>query len=355
MVGGSQVADVLGNEHRYFYGLSGNSGPRTGNYILQNSDLIVAFADSLSFRQTGFNQEAFAPHAKIIMVDADEYESQKPGLRVSQTVLSDIKEFIATANRLDCKAESSNEWIAYCDKARSYFDPFEGKRGCSGDDRVSQYWFWQEYDRLAPDDAIVALGNNTAICAKLQVGKRTDAQRVIANYASGSMGYDLPAAMGACIATGREAVCATGDGSIMMNLQELQTIAHNELPVKVIVFSNDGYGTVRRTIDNFFNSNYFGCSADSGISFPDFEKIADAFGFEYMRCKTNSEIDGKLSEFLNSPKRILMVVDELMVDPLVPKLMSKQDADGIMHSPRLEEMYPFVSEEIAEEFMPEWE
>lgn len=355
IVGQSQVADVLGNEHENFFGLSGTSGPRTGNYILQNADLIVALADSLSYRQTGFLQEAFAPNAKIIMVDADEYESKKPGLHIDRVIKCDIKEFVKTANRLSCVAACSEEWMRYCSKVRDAFDPFEGEKGHSEEGRVSQYRFWHAYDRIAPDDAVVALGNNTAICAKLQVGKRTDRQRVIANYACGSMGYDLPAAIGACIASGRDTVCATGDGSIMMNLQELQTIKQNSLPIKVVVFSNDGYGTIRMTSDNFFNSLYFGCSAESGVSFPPFEKVADAFGFPFIRCEKNSDVETKLEELLSIEGPAFMLVDELYLDPLVPKLMSRQDAEGHMISPKLEDLYPFVSEELAAEFMPAWE
>lgn len=351
IVGQSQVADVLGNEHDNFYGLSGTSGPRTGNFILQNADLIVSLADSLSYRQTGFLQEAFAPHARIIMVDADENEAKKPGLHVDRLVKSDIKEFICIANAMGCTAKCNNEWIDYCNKLRNTFDPFEGMRGHTDDERVSQYRFWKAYDELSADDAVVALGNNTAICAKLQVGKRTDAQRVIANYACGSMGYDLPAAIGACVASGRETVCATGDGSIMMNIQELQTIRHNNLPVKVVVFSNDGYGTIRMTSDNFFKSLYFGCSEESGLSFPPFDKVADTFGFPFVHCRTNGEVKEKLQKFLSIEGPAFLLVDELFVDPLIPKMMSRQDEEGNMISPKLEDLYPFISDDVKDTFM----
>lgn len=355
IVGQSQVADVLGNEHENFYGLSGTSGPRTGNYILQNADLIVALADSLSYRQTGFLQEAFAPNARIVMVDADDLEPKKPGLHVAHVVKADIREFLAAANRLSCTAACPEEWTRYCDKVRDTFNPFEGKEGHPDDGRVSQYRFWQAYDRLAADDDVVALGNNTAICAKLQVGKRTDDQRVIANYACGSMGYDLPAAIGACIASGRrDTMCATGDGSIMMNLQELQTIRQNDLPIKVVVFSNDGYGTIRMTSDNFFKSLYFGCSKESGLSFPPFDKVADTFGLPFVHCEKNGDVEEKLQELLAIDGPAFMLVDELYRDPLIPKLMSKQDAEGHMISPKLEDLYPFVSDELAAELMPEW-
>lgn len=350
IVGESQVADVLGNEHENFFGLSGTSGPRAGNFILQNADLIISLADSLSFRQTGFDQNAFAPHAKIIMVDADDDEPKKPGLRISRHVKADVREFLKSWLKLTVRSITSKDWQAYCQNVRLAFDPFEGAEGHSAKDRVSQYLFWKAYDELAPRDAVVALGNNTAICAKLQVGKRYDEQRVIANYCSGSMGYDLPAAIGACIASGREVICATGDGSIMMNLQELQTIRHYGLPIKVIVFSNDGYGTMRQTCRNFFGGKFIGCDSESGVSFPDFERVAEAFGFQAMRCSSNAQLHDSLRELFESDGRIMLIIDELLIDPLIPKLMSRQDEDGNFISPSLTDLYPFVDESLRDRF-----
>lgn len=351
IVGQTQVADILANTNEKFFGLSGTSGPRAGNFILNNADLIVTLADSLSFRQTGFDQSLFAPNATFVMVDVDDDEVKKPGLNISTYIKSDIKEFFKKWKTEGVSVSASDEWMDYCQRVYAAFDPFEGGAGHSDGERVSQYRFWKEYDRLAPDNAVVALGNNTAICAKLQVGKRTNAQRVIANYASGSMGYDLPAAIGACIASGREVVCATGDGSIMMNLQELQTIRQYNLPVKVVVFSNDGYGTMRQTCKNFFGGKYIGCTEETGVSFPKFEDVAKTFGMKFMRCENNGQIANCLDRFFAEDGSVLLVMDELLVDPLIPKLMSRQDEDGNFVSPSLTDLYPFVDKELRDSFM----
>lgn len=354
IVGGAWVSDIYYNEHPLFFGLSGNIGPRVGNYILQNADLILAVGNSLSFRQTGFEQDNFAPNAKIIMVDADENEAKKPGLHVDYYVCSDAKQFLKDMTHASEKLSAPTEWLEYCSYVSTSLDPFEGANGTKDDERVCSYRFWKEYKEIAPDDAVVCLGNNTACSAKLQVGKEKKDQRVITNYGAGSMGFDLPAAIGACVATGRDVVCVTGDGSIMMNLQELQTISYYDLPIKVIVFANDGYNAMRQTCSNFFNGMYIGCNAETGISFPSFKSVADLFGFEYMHCQTNGELKETLEDFYERQGRILLEIDQRLDDPVVPKLMSKLLDDGTFSTPSLEDLSPFLPEEVQQTFMPKW-
>ena len=168
------------------------------------------------------------------------------------------------------------------------------------------------------------------------------------------MGFDLPAAIGACVALKQEVICVTGDGSIMMNLQELQTIRHYDLPIKIIVFSNDGYNAFRQTCLNFFDGLFIGCNAETGVSFPSFKAIADLFGFKYLHCETNKDLKQLLTEFFDCHDRVLLEVDQRLDDPLVPKLMSKILDDGTFSTPSLEVMYPFMPEEKQREFMPDW-
>ncbi len=355
VVGGAHVADVYYNDHPLFFGLSGNIGPRTGNYILQNADLILTIGSSLGFKQTGYTQEKFAPNAQIIMVDADESEPQKPGLQVDRVVRSDVKQFLSAMSASEKKLEAPSSWLDYCRMVYDSLDPFEGIDGAEDDERVCSYRFWKEFDDILAEDAIVCLGNNSASSAKVQIGKEKKEQRVITNYGAGSMGFDLPAAIGACVALKREVICATGDGSIMMNLQELQTIRHYDLPIKIIVFSNDGYNAFRQTCLNFFDGLFIGCNAETGISFPSFKLTAELFGFEYMRCQTNKDLKGALADFFKCQDRVLLEIDQRLDDPVVPKLMSKILEDGTFSTPSLEEMYPFLPEDEQRAFMPEWD
>ena len=351
VIGGSWVADNLYTEHPLYYGNSGNVGPRTGNFILQNADVILTLGNSLGFRQTGFNQEGFAPDAKIIMVDVDAEEGKKPGLKIYKFVHGDLKDVIGTLLKIDCTVEVPETWRSYCDMLKRRFTPFEAVDNIDMNDRVCSYYFWKIFQEYEEQDSILALGNNTANTAKLQIGVKYAQQRALTNYTCGSMGYDMPAAIGAAIASGRKVYCATGDGSIMMNLQELQTIVQNDLPISIVVFANDGYGAIRQTSKNFFDGVYIGCTPDTGVSFPDFAKVAETFGFVYRKCSSNEQVEEAVKWLVSSSKRVLLEIAQRFDDPVMPKVMSRLDENGKMLTPALQDMYPFLPEEEYKELM----
>ena len=351
VIGGSWVADNLYTEHPLYYGNSGNVGPRTGNFILQNADVILTLGNSLGFRQTGFNQEGFAPDAKIIMVDVDVEEGKKPGLNIHKFVHGDLKDVIGTLLEMDCTVEVPATWRDYCDMLKRRFTPFEATENLDMGDRVCSYYFWKVFQEYEEQDSILALGNNTANSAKLQIGVKYREQRTLTNYTCGSMGYDVPAAIGAAIASGRKVYCITGDGSIMMNLQELQTIVQNDLPISIVVFANDGYGAIRQTGKNFFDGAYIGCTPDTGVSFPDFAKVAETFGFVYRKCSSNEQVEEAVKWLVDSSKRVLLEIAQRFDDPVTPKVMSRLDENGKMLTPALQDMYPFLPEEEYKELM----
>lgn len=351
VIGGAWVADNFYMEHPLYYGPSGNIGPRTGNFILQNADYILVLGNSLGFRQTGFNQEAFAPYAKICMVDVDQEEPRKPGLHIAESVYSDLRDFLPQMLLMDYEISGKDEWIAYCDKLKNRFTPFEAIKDIDMHDRVCSYYFWKVFQKYENADSVLALGNNTANTAKLQIGVQKSKQRALTNYTCGSMGYDLPAAIGAAVALKREIICVTGDGSIMMNLQELQTIKGYHLPVKVVVFENNGYNAIRQTSKNFFKGASIGCSPDTGVSFPHFEKIANAFEYEYRCCNSNEELDDSLQWLFKNSGFLFLEVKQRLDDPVIPKVMSRLDSNGKMQTPALEDMYPFLTEEEHKSLM----
>ena len=204
---------------------------------------------------------------------------------------------------------------------------------------------------MAPEGQIIAMGNSRGNAAKIQIGVHKPGQRAITNYLCGSMGYDLPAAIGCAVASNKEVFCITGDGSIMMNLQELQTIKHYHLPVKVIIFSNKGYSAIRQTCKNFFSGTFIGCTPESGISFPDFGKVADAFVFAYRRCCCNDEVEASLDWVLNTEGNLLLEIEQQIENPLIPKLMSRMNPDGSFSTPALHDMAPFLPKEEIESLM----
>lgn len=351
VVAGATAADILPVSYERYYGYSGNIGSRAGNFVLQNADVILTLGSSLSFKQTGFAQEAFAPKADIIMVDIDENEPRKPGLRIKQFLHTTLKDFFAVMRADGFTMRSPSEWIDYCEIVKTHFNVYEGKDSVDCKERVGQYNFWEVYNACIPEDMITVLGNNTAVCAKSQTGVRTLNQKIIKNYNIGSMGYDLPAAIGAAAASKKDVICVTGDGSIMMNLQEMQTIKHYALPIKIIVFSNEGYNAIRQTCTNFFDGVFIGCTAETGVSFPDFKKAADLFEFGYRRCESNFEIQECLDWLLQSSGSVLLDVQEKLDDPLIPKVMSRMNEDGSFNTPALHDMYPFLPVEEIDQFM----
>lgn len=351
VVAGSGLADVLPVSYERYYGCSGNIGTRAGNFILQNADVILTLGSSISFRQTGFAQEEFAPGATIIMVDIDENEALKHGLRIKQFIHTALKEFFSSMQADGFAMTCPSRWIDYCETVKAHFSVYEGKDSSECKERVGQYNFWEAYNASIPDDMITVLGNNTAVCAKQQTGVRTLDQKVVVNYTIGSMGYDLPAAIGAAVASKKDIICATGDGSIMMNLQEMQTIKHYRLPIKIIVFSNDGYNAIRQTCTNFFDGVFIGCTAETGVSFPDFKKVAELFGFEYRRCENNFEIQECVDWLLQTSGNVLLDVQEKFDDPLIPKVMSRMREDGSFSTPALHDTFPFLPLEEIDRFM----
>lgn len=351
VVGGGWCTDMMGTSHRLYFGLSGDIGPRTGNFILQNADVILVLGNSLSFRQTGFAQEKFAPNAKILYVDIDSEEEKKPGLHIYKFYHSDLNKFFETMKLHVMKPLLKEEWMKYCNNLKKRFSPFESIQNIDAGARVNSYYFWKIFDKMIDADQIIAMGNSRVNAAKIQIGVETQEQRAITNYLCGSMGYDLPAAIGCAVATGKDIICVTGDGSIMMNLQELETMHHNHMPIKVVVFSNDGYEAIRQTHKNFFKGSYVGCTPESGIGFPNFRKVAESVEFEYMVCERNADVQTSLKRFLDSDKPVLMEVLQQIDNPLIPKVMSRMKDDGTFETPALHDMAPFLPEEELKQLM----
>lgn len=362
VIAGGWCTDALYTIHPLYYGLSGDIAPRAGNFILQNADVILVLGNSLSYRQTGYAQDKFAPGAKILWVDADENESKKPGMRYEKFVRAEMRDFFRCAKNVEVRFNQLDKnWIQYCDMLKKRFSAYESieKEAPIADEKVNSYYFWKLFDQYAPDDVVIAMGNSRVNAAKIQIGVKERAQRAITNYLCGAMGFDLPAAEGCAVASGKEVICVTGDGSIMMNIQELQTIAHNRMPVKVVVFSNGGYEAIRQTCKNFFGGTYIGCTKDSGVSFPDFQKLSDSFGFRYRSCEANKDVSESLKWLFSNDGNLFLEVKQKEGNTVTPKVMSRIGENGLFVTPALHDMSPFLSEcELSslmfEEFKKRW-
>ncbi len=344
--------DMMADEDPLYAGRGGSLGNRAGNFAVQNSDLILSIGSRLSLRQTGFNWEKWAPGAYVIMEDIDDAELRKPTLHVEMPLNVDAKVLLQKLlDRSPDRVFKGEGWIEQCRTWREKYPVVQKKHY---DDPVlcNPYCFMKELSRRLPEGAVTVVSNGTACAVGSHAYEFKNGQRFIVNSAIASMGYGLPASIGACIANGRkDTICIEGDGSIMMNLQELQTVITNRLPIKLFIINNEGYHSIRMTQTNIFNKNFYGIGEQSGdLSFPSFEKIAQAFGYPYTSIKSNREMD-KLDEILASPGYALCEVFVNTEQTFEPKSATKKLPDGTLYSPPLEDMAPFLDRDELEENM----
>jgi acetolactate synthase-1/2/3 large subunit len=335
--------DLIPDDDPLYVGRGGGFGDRAGNFAVQNSDLLLSIGGRLSIRQTGFNWKAWAREAFVIMEDVDEYELKKPTLHVDLPLHVDAGVLLRKLDdRISDKVFLGKEWIKQCQMWK-LTDPVVQERHYSPNGPANPYCFIKELSRRLPKGKITVVGNGTACVVGSHAFVIKEDQRFIINSAIASMGYDLPAAIGVCISSGlKDTICITGDGSIQMNIQELQTIVTNGLPLKIFVINNEGYHSIRQTQTNLFNSNFCGIGPQSkDLEFPDLSKLASAYGFPYFSIKNNKEmlkLDGILSHEGRLICEVFVTIDQLFE----PRSATKKLPDGKLFSPPLEDLYPFL-------------
>ena len=347
VVGGYGAPDVCYDGEKNYYGMSGVLGSRVGNLIIQNSDYILVLGNSLSSSQTGFSNDLFALGAKLVMVDAQPDEAKKSGLSVSRFVHADVKSFIKELIKVRDIPESPEEWKIYCESIKQKIPKFEVLEIIDDRQEVHPVQFWKYFLSKAEKNAIIAMGNSSSVHGVLCEGVAKEEQHVLVNYHSGSMGTDIPFAEGACEGRGEAPVyCITGDGCFMMNLQELQTIKYNKYPVKLVVFNNNGYDNIRNTCRNFFEGLGNGCDETSGISMPDFGKVADTFEMNYRKLSNVLELEEAVDWFVSQKTSCFLEIVEKQDKERAPIIKSVMDSNGKFVTPALHVMWPPLDEEI---------
>ena len=335
--------DLIPSDHPLFSGRPGILGERPANFIMQNSDLFIVLGTRMGIRICGYAYETVARNAVKVMVDIDEAELEKPTFRPDIKIHSDAKAFLEKLHEAVPFLPPREDWLSYCRRVKARF-PVILPEHRERTDYVSSYVLPEAIMRHAPDPLTLVTANGIAYTSTFQAIPIRKRMRMFANEACASMGYGLPAAIGAAFAGGddRCVVCLEGDGSIQMNLQELQTMLNYKLPIKLFIYNNGGYLSIKTTQKAFFDGFFVGSEAGSGVVLPSFEKLAAAYGLRYFRLCNNQELDVKLPQIFaeNGP-----VVIEVMLDPfevLGPKAASKRLPDGTMVSAPLEDMAPFL-------------
>lgn len=339
-------ADLFTWDHPYYYGNFGVIGGRAGNFIVQNADLVIGIGCRMAYRQIGFNYEAFSPNSRRMIIDVDESELKKPTLRIDVPICSDIRVIIDDLLDTRIAAPECKDWLNYCNMLRNKFPVYLDKFNNSGN--VNPYYFIKNLYKILPDDSVIVLGNSSIAGHVLQMGIQKEQQRVINNMNCGSMGYDLPAAIGAAKALKREVTLITGDGSIMMNLQELMTIKHYNLPIKIFVCNNGGYRAIVRTQQNMFNGRFTGCTPDTGVEIPDFKKVAYAFGLPYVKIENHDELANGLKDVYSINGAVICEIYQDKDQAIEPRVMSRKLEDGTLVSPVIDDLYPFLDKKTYE-------
>ena len=354
VVTGWNSIDLIADEHPLYVGRAGIMGDRAGNFAIQNSDLVLSLGSRLSIRQVGYNYKTWAREAYTIVVDVDEDELKKPTIHVDMPICADVKDVMHVMNEElgGVKLDTDEFWLNKCDHWKKTY-PVVLPKHYEQKNPANVYAFIKELSKRLPEDYVTVVGNGSACVVGSHGYEIKKGQRFIINSAIASMGYDLPAAIGACVAEGKkEIVCISGDGSIQMNLQELQTIQTNRLPIKIFVINNNGYHSIRQTQSNFFGEPFVGIGPQShDLEFPDMEKIAYAYNYPFFRCDKTDELDDTISKVFATEGAVICEIMVSIDQKFEPKSATKKLPDGSLFSPPLEDLAPFLDRETFKKEM----
>lgn len=351
--------DILPSDHPLYAGRPGTVGQRGANFVLQNADMLLCIGCRMNARQIGYNQVSVARAAFKITVDVDAAELAKWTFKPDLPICADARGFLESLNRaaLAAQPERKRSWSDWCAERTRRYPPVTPAM-LEDHGIVNPYAFCDALsDALAGDDVVVS-SNGAACVVPIQSMRVKSGQRHIVNSGCAAMGYGLPAAVGACFANERQRViCLEGDGSIQLNIQELATVVYHRLPIKIFVFSNGGYLSIRTTQQAFFEGRLVGEGPNSGVGLPDMTKIAEAYGIAGMTIRNHAGLTEGIARALDTEGPVLCDVRMEPEQTFVPRVTSQRLPDGRLVSSPLEDMYPFLdrAEFLSNMIIPPWE
>lgn len=337
--------DLIDHNHPQFVGRPGTYGDRAANFTVQNCDLLITIGCRLGIGLVGYDYHLFAEKAFKIYVDIDEKEINKPSVNADIAIQGEALDFFGKmVNSLSDTKFENNTWIIQTQEWKSNY-PVDLPEYDNETQGINSYRFVSKFSEKAPSNSVFLVDTGSCFHVHAQAFKVKFGQRHIITGGLSTMGYS-PGAVGVSVALGnKEVYCITGDGSFQMNLQELQTINQNKLPIKFVLFSNNGYLLMRHTQKNFMNGRMIGESPSSGLSFAPFDKVAETFGLGYMRISNLDELDDKLDELINYQGSLICEIMTPEDQLLIPRVASKKLEDGSMISMPYDDMFPFMSRE----------
>jgi acetolactate synthase-1/2/3 large subunit len=338
------AVDVIDSIDSLSAGVVGSlSGSRAGNFALANSDLLIVLGCRLSVNITGYDYKNFAREAKIVVVDIDKEEHSKNTVRIDDFVHADLKTFLLEINMIG-GIEPKVDWIEKCNHWKKIF-PFLSEEE-KNTDIIDLYHFNEILSKMARKNSVI-VSDAGSVCFTTPASIIIcDGKRSITSGAQAEMGYSLPGAVGACYASGLEDVaCVTGDGSIMMNIQELATVSFRELPIKIFVINNNGYASIRNMQKEAYRGRTLGTDSTNGLGMPPFEKIADCFNLKYIKINNTGELENKIQEAINYVGPVLCEVICSQKQKIFTVAVGK-NLKGRMAMRPLEDLSPFLDREV---------
>lgn len=344
--------DIFPSSDPLNIGRPGTFAQRGANFAVQLADLYLAIGTRLSLTQTGYNSKDYARNAQIVQVDVDRFELEKDTLRNPLKIRAEAKDFLTELLKELKDTPDWSLWVKRCQYLRDKY-PVVLPEYKEQKNYVNSYFFIEVLSSLSSPEDQVVTDMGFAFQNTHQAWKIKEGQRLITNCGLAPMGWGLPASIGACIATGRRTIAIVGEGGLMMNIQELATVMHHQLPIKIFVLNNGGYLTIKQTQQFGFEGRLMGVNVDTGLSFPDLRAIANAHKIGTIRLDSHSGLKGWIYHFLQGKEPVLV---EIMMDPdqpQAPRALNRRNADGTMNPTKLEDAYPFLPPEELEEAMNE--
>jgi acetolactate synthase-1/2/3 large subunit len=352
-----QAADLVPDDHPLFVGRAGTYGQRFGNLALQNCDLLITLGTRIALPQRGFNDANFSRASKKVIVEIDPVELEKFKFNIDVPVLGDVADFIDSMLTESESTKVDNRFDWWKDKIKSwqYKYPMATPPANENAQGINSYWFIEQLSKQLDQDHLIVTDMGTSLTCTHAGIKLKDGQRMMTSTGLGEMGFGLPGAIGAALgAKDKKVVLIAGEGGLMMNLQEFQTLKHLGLDIKIFLINNNGYLTIKHTHNAIYksNGNASACGTNSGVTFPDFKPLVEAFGFPFVRKDTAKDLGDWIRGILDTEGSVVAEIAMLEFQELIPKSAVKTRPDGSMYSSPLEDLYPFLSpEELAAEMI----
>ena len=349
--------DLLSDDDPYYFGRPNIVGHRSANLILQNADFVLSVGTRLSLLNTGYNFEGYLKNAFHVMVDIDLNEMNKKSLHPQMKIVSDagffIDRLLERSELFSCSGHTA--WIDHCNEMKSKY-PVQIPEQAPRTGYVSLYKLFDRIsDKMTPDDIYQFTSSGTSVDIGMKVLRLKRGQRAFLNKSMAAMGYDIPASIGSCIGSGgKRVICVTGDGSVFMNIQELEVIKRLNLPVKIFVADNSGYSMIWHSQNGNFVGHFTGCTRESGLTLPDIVKVSESFGIRSMEITDENDLDSVVGAVFDYDGPVVCRVKTDIMQKVLPKQSNFMNEMGQMESRPLQDMVPLLERDEFQACM-EWD